>query len=284
MNLLIGTTQRIRTVLLSSLVLAASLTLAVGCGKGSQNQIVKDIVLQSSVKDDDIWISLSASFMFGNFSFTSITIPIRDPRAGGMTYGEISFLPTLTPGYNEVKLSLNLSDVAKLQGGSNPTLPNGAAIPIGGTGSVPIIEILIPNTNTKIYFAFDSKTVLLGFAAAIKEFDALSDYVGGANVFLGFNIKGVLGSAGVFTSQTPGDSGLGLFVDLSSVINSQILNDLINKPKTQGLALSSGQKSVQSKGKGALTFLQSKQSTRQLLNLQKGMNEVSSRSDLLTVE
>lgn len=250
------------------------------CGKNSQNQIVKDIVLQSSMRDEDIWISLSASFMVGNLSFTAITMPIRNPKNPDVTYGEISFLPTLTPGFNEIKLSLNLSDVAKIQGGASPTLPNGTPIPIGGVGQVPVIELLIPGTNVKIYFAFDQKTVLLGVAAAIKEFDVLSGYIGGANIFLGFNIQGVLGSAGLFTSRESGKSGIGLFVDLSSVINTDILNDLINHNAPATLAdtnykmYSSSVSPVQ----GELKFLQSSTSNRQLYNLKRGIDSINRRT------
>ena len=261
-------------------VLLLSLVVFHACGKNPQNQIVKDIVLQSSVRDEDIWISLSASFMVGNLSFTAITMPIRNPKNPDVTYGEISFLPTLTPGFNEIKLALNLSDVAKIQGGANPTLQNGSPIQIGGIGQIPVIELLIPGTNVKIYFALDQKTVLLGFAAAIKEFDVLSGYIGGANIFLGFNIQGVLGSAGLFTSRDSGKSGIGLFVDLSSVINTQILNDLINNNRPAGFA-SSNYKAYSSEvlpEQGELKFLQTTTSKRQLINLKRGMDSINRRT------
>ena len=266
--------------LLPLTVLLLSLVVFHACGKNSQNQIVKDIVLQSSIRDEDIWVSLSASFMVGNLSFTAITMPIRNPKNPDVTYGEISFLPTLTPGFNEIKLSLNLSDVAKIQGGASPTIPNGTPIPIGGIGQVPVIEILIPGTNVKIYFALDQKTVLLGVAAAIKEFDVLSGYIGGANIFLGFNIQGVLGSAGLFTSRESGKSGIGLFVDLSSVINTEILNDLINNNRPASFADSSykSYSSDVSPVQGELKFLQTATNSRQLYNLKRGMDSLNRKT------
>jgi len=257
------------------------------CGGNGKNQIVKNIVLESSERDGDIWVSLKAMFMVGNLSMTSITLPIFNPKdPSAAAYGQIGFRPTLTPGFNEVELAINLTRVAKVNGGASATLPNGSPLPIGGTGSVPIIELAISQINSKVYFAFDKQTVLLGFAAAIKEFDALSGYIGGADIFLGFNLQGVLGSAGIFTSKTSGKSGLGMFVDLSSVINSEILDNLIlNGGKNQMLAseLQSSPSSYKSLAQGQLSFKNSKVSNSKKSAVARGISAIGRKKKYLNL-
>ena len=55
----------------------------------------------------------------------------------------------------------------------------------------------------------------------------------GANIFMGFNIQNILGTAGLYTGEGEYANGLGLFVDISSVISSDILNDLLQIVKYQ---------------------------------------------------
>jgi len=201
----------------------------ISCGKKPQQQILKDINLETSYRDEDVWISLSSLMYLGNLSFTALDLPIRDPQNFPQILGEISLRPTIDLSMTEIQLSLNLSKLAKNKGSGVATLPNGSSIPIGGIKKEKVIELVIDKINSKIYLGLDNDTTILGFAIAINEFDVLSNYLGGTNLFLGFNIENVLGSVGFFSSIDPGKSGLGLFVDLSSVINGDIFNELIDQ-------------------------------------------------------
>ena len=85
--------------------------------------------------------------------------------------------------------------------------PNGNDLPIGGFGPTEIIELAIGKINSKLYLSFGKDNTLLGFAVVIKEFDVVGQSIPGANIFLGFDIKGVQGMAGIFSSEQEMQSG-----------------------------------------------------------------------------
>jgi hypothetical protein len=210
-------------------ILILTLALLFGaCGKNSgvKQEIVKDVNITTSLEDENVFLNINAVFKIGSVSMTSITLPVVNPNQPDIKYGEISFKPTLTEGYNEIGLSFNLSAATEVKGGA-PTLPNGEELPIGGFGETEVVELAIESINSKIYLAFGQDATVLGFAIAIKEFDVVKDAIPGANIFLGFDIKGVLGMVGLFTGEETLQSGLGFFLDLSSVFTGEILDDLI---------------------------------------------------------
>lgn len=207
-----------------------SLIMFTGCGK--QNKIVKDLSIKTSLVEGDVWMALSAAFDLGGMSMTGIKLPIVDPNDKTKVYGEISFQPTLDGNFNQLAMKANLTTIAKVQGGV-ATLPNGDELPIGNIDNrAKVIELKVDEINAKIYVALDHNLTLFGFAIAIKEFDSVASYVGGTNIFFGFNINKVRGMAGLFTSSTDTtQSGLGFFVDLSSVVTTDLLNDIITGTK-----------------------------------------------------
>ncbi|MBF0314840.1 MAG: hypothetical protein HQK50_02110 [Oligoflexia bacterium] len=223
-----------RTVLTHVLMLF--LVLTIGCGQ-VENKVVKDVSLKASIEDSEVWLGLSAVFNLGSMSMTGIKLPIIDPNDSSKVYGEIFFKPTMEGNYNEVGAKINLSYAAKLPGGF-ASLPNGEELPVGGSNSSQIIELAISQIHSKVYIGLDQNFTLFGFAISIKEFDTLAKYVGGANIFLGFNIKGIRGMVGVYTGLDTLQSGLAFFVDLSSVITVDILNDIINGVALDPTALS----------------------------------------------
>lgn len=192
------------------------------------NTIVKNVNMTSTADTNgDVWLSLSAQFDLGPMYLTSIDLPIVDPYVPGIKYGEIFFNPTMQGNFNQIKLSVNLSHAAKVPGGF-ATLPNGNPLPIGGIDQTKIVQLKIDQINARIYLALDHNLTFVGFAISIEQFDVVAKYVGGANIFLGLNINGVVGTAGLYTGSNTLQSGLGFFVDLSSVLNVDQLNDIIN--------------------------------------------------------
>ncbi|MBF0208493.1 MAG: hypothetical protein HQK53_16575 [Oligoflexia bacterium] len=210
-------------------LLFLSLVLFASCAKDQENQVVKDIKLTTTLdsNSNELWISISALFDLGGMAMTAITLPVRDPYDPERVYGKIFFKPTIEGTYNEVGVQINLSDCAKIPGGI-ATLPNGEVIPISGIEKNRVLELRIDQIQSKVYVALDSDLTLFGFAITIDQFDQVAAYIGGANVFLGFDIFKVRGMAGLYTGLDPSQSGLGFFVDLSSVITTDILNDIIN--------------------------------------------------------
>lgn len=218
----------------------------ISCGKPPASDIVKDVSLNTSVIDGDSYLAVSALFKIGATSLPSITLPIINPKDKSIKYGEISFKPTLQAGYNEIGLKFNMTFSNKVQGGF-ADLPNGNDLPIGGLQNTTVIELGIdtgnPHVKSEIYLALDHDTMMMGFAIVIKEFDKVADAIPGANIFLGFDIKGAIGTVGLFTSPRSFESGLAFFVDLSGVVTPGMINDIIDGKRIVGqnmTAMSSG--------------------------------------------
>lgn len=221
-------TKKKLTFISTAVVLCLTLFMS-SCGQGGgvKQDIVKEVSVVTSLEDGDVYLSLAILFKIGTTNMTSITLPIVNPN-NQVKYGEISFKPTLTPGYNEVKLKFNMSFAAEVNGGY-ATLPNGKDLPIGGLDESDVIELGIDQIHSKIYLALKKDLAMFGFAVAIKQFDVLSDYLQGANIFLGFDIKGVLGTVGIFTGDDEWESGLAMFLDVSKYLTNDIINDMINQ-------------------------------------------------------
>lgn len=259
-------------------VATASLLFTTSCGKKPEQDIVKDVNIQTELRGNDVWLSLGAVFKLGALSMTAISLPVVDPNDPSIQYGEIGFKPMAEEGYNEVVLSFNLSASSKVEG-SSATLPNGAALPIAGLDNSNVLELKIASINSSIYLSFTENMSVLGFAISIKEFEKVGAAINGANVFLGFDIKGVLGSVGLFTGDEPLKNGLAFFVDLSSVINGQILDDLIagrelTPAQFTEMTRRANTESKQSRGKRKSNYLDVNKTPKNLLKIYKEVNKM----------
>ena len=211
--------------LILPIFLAGSLLIS-SCGKNPEQGIVKDVDIHTELREGDVWLTLGAVFKLGAASLTDISFPVVDPQDSSIKYGEVSFRPQEEEGLNEIRLSFNLSSAAQVEGGL-AKLPNGEDLPIAGVDTSNVLQLDIAQINSRIYLALNSEQTVLGFAIAIKEFGKIGDTLSGANLFLGFDIKGVIGSVGLFTGDEPLENGLGFFVDLSSVFTTDMINDII---------------------------------------------------------
>ena len=231
------------------LALASFAPILTSCGKNGSvspvQNIVKDVTLTTSIENGDMFINLGLLISIGNVVMTSVTLPIVNPMDPSKQYGSVSFKPTMQSGVNELLLKANLSQATSLKGGARATLPNGQALPIGGLEGVDVLELAIDQIHSKIYIALTKTKTLFGFAIAIKEFDAVQHSLPNANIFLGFNIKNVIGMVGLFTGSNSMENGLAAFIDLSSVFNGDILTKLVNhEPITQSDMATASNKAV----------------------------------------
>lgn len=201
-------------------VLTATL---VSCGKSS-TQFMKDIKVQTSTQNDDVYLSLEAKLNFGNMQVPQVSFPINNPKTG-QNLGALDMGP-LAGGQNYLKISANLSELTPLQA-SGGELPNGNSLPLIASNQVVGINIG-GSANIKLYVSFVDGAYAIGVAVPIKAFDGIGGSVGATSIFPIFNIGGVVGSAGLFTSPNKGQNGFGVFVDLTSVI------DQIGKRSLQG--------------------------------------------------
>lgn len=278
------TTTKIKrsfSLLILPLMLAGSL-LSTSCGKNPEQGIIKDVDIHTELREGDVWLTLGAVFKLGVASLTEISFPVVDPNNGSIKYGEISFQPQEEEGMNEIRLSFNLSSAAQVEGGL-AKLPNGEDLPIAGVDTSKVLMLDIAEINSRIYIALNSEQSVVGFAVSIKEFEKIGNVISGANIFLGFDIKGVIGSVGLFTGNTPLENGLGFFVDLTSVFTTDMINDIIaGKEITEEsfsemkMAMKSYSKEKRSQTRG--NFLNTGDSPQNMLGVAKKVEDFGSRT------
>jgi|GEM_PF-950156 hypothetical protein len=217
--------------------LALTLTLATlaGCGKDGKpiQNIVTAVQLKTDQKNGEDWINTTVNLTTGGFTLSAIQLPIYDPTHPGIQYGQISIRSTLCsncPAGNqaELGLGLNLTQITKIQG-IDPLLPNGAPIPVGGLQNSHVITLPVADTGARIYFAFGPKVGMLGTAVPFKELDPAGQSVPNLNLFPAFNIGPVQLMAGFFAGAATKTTGVGVFIDLATVISQSPLLTAITR-------------------------------------------------------
>ncbi len=197
-----------------------SLVFLVSCG-GSTPQVVKDISVKPYYEESDLRAEISTQMDLGNFMLPAVGLPVLHPKTGE----EIGYvaLQTLFDGKSQIMIDLNLSTLLKIQSQS-ARLPNGRLVPLVGTNEA--IEVPLGSGNAKVYVTFGQGVVAVGAAITISSFDGIGSKVGAANLFPMFNIKGVVGAAGIFTSSDKGESGVAIIADVSSLMTDGMLADI----------------------------------------------------------
>jgi hypothetical protein len=204
-----------------------------GCGKNNTlpvADIVSQIQLKSYEQNNDQWISVSAQFNTGGFALAGINLPIANPNAPGVLYGQLNLVPTLcqkTPCINrgQVTVELNITQTTQVQG-TAPTLPNNTPLPVGGLSGATIVSLPVADTGARIYLAFGQDVALFGFALPFAALDPAGKYLPGVNVFEPITFDKISLIAGLFAGATPVSTGIGLFMDLSSVLEEPALSSL----------------------------------------------------------
>ena len=206
------------------MIILAVFTLA-SCGKNGQpvQNIVTAVQLKTESKNGEDWVSTTLALATGGFTLSAIQLPILDPTHPGIQYGQIAIRPTFCSNCSnsnqaELNLGLNLTQITQIQG-IDPLLPNGSPLPVGGLGNSHIITLPVADTGARIYFAFGQKVGMLGAAVPFKEFDPAGQSLPNFNLFPAFNIGPVQLMAGFFAGATTKTTGVGVFVDLASVIS-----------------------------------------------------------------
>ncbi len=205
--------------------LAAGLSACGGGLNSDSSSIVSKSSLSTYLSGTDIVAELRTQLDTGNLLIAGLDVPITDKHDPTRVLGHIAIQSSFcgsaicTTG-SELVLSVNLTQSAKGSSIVN-TLPNGTAIPIGGLGGTPIIGIPIKN-NAQLYVGISDKVALMGVALPFKEMDNVGKNLPGVNIFQPFGNNGAGGArgiVGIFTGASAGQSGLALFVDLSTVIH-----------------------------------------------------------------
>jgi len=199
--------------------LICALFVLVSCG--SQKPMVTQVKVDTSVIDQDVWISLSADLSIGNLLLPNAVIPILIPKTGS-EIGLVS-LTSDGSGLNRLSVELNVSETAQLDL-AQARLPNGVMIPIIQDRQVITVPI---GKGAEIYISILGDQAALGVAIPIKSFDAMGSKVGTSALMPVFSTNGVIGSAGVFTSKDAGENGFALIADVSSFVSPLIGQNLL---------------------------------------------------------
>ncbi len=205
-------------------VLSLLLSLLASCGKnGGSNSIVDNVSLGSYESNGEQHLEVLTQIDLGSITMPTISYPIIKAK-DGRTIGTLEIRNVLD-GSNELAFDVNL---AQALGGAltqSSVLPNGNKIPVGGLQNSQVYAYQLKNSRSTVYLAYSGGVSMIGLAINIDQLDKLGSNIGAVNFFPSFNKNGVEGLAGIYTSQTPGQSGLALFVSLKTLTlsNSEII-------------------------------------------------------------
>lgn len=181
---------------------------------GSPSNILDNVEVKSEVRDQDVHLTFSADLDLGAMQFASISVPILHPK-GQTPIGQLE-LTSVLGGANKLSVSLNVSEISDVEA-LVARLPNGNLIPLIANNHTIAIDI---GKGAKVYLTVGSNTTAIGVAVPIKEFDSIGASLPGLNVFPIVNVKGFVGTAGIFTGSQSGTSGIAVVADISSALSS----------------------------------------------------------------
>ena len=184
----------------------------VSCGNAPSN-VLSGVKVETTTRDNDVWMSFAADLNLGAMSFASVSLPILHPR-GQTQIGQLELISGFS-GQNQLKVSVNLTEVADVNM-TQATLPNGNMIPM--IANNPTIAINIGN-GAKVYLTLSETVTAIGVAVPIAAFDQIGQSLPGLNFFPIVNTGNVVGTAGIFTGAGAGKSGIAVVADVSKIVN-----------------------------------------------------------------
>lgn len=201
--------------------------LSQGCGSGATSaaNYLSDISVTSYEQNGDVWASMSAQLNTGNMYLMSATIPVIDPKNPAIEYGSVSIASNICgtsavcAGGGTLTVAVDVSALTKFTTTSN-LLPNGTMLPLGSAADAATIGIPIGKNGAVLYVAMSNGIAVLGVALPFSALNTVGTYVPGIDLFDVFTIGKVTGDVGLFTGAAPGQTGIAVFADLSSVLNT----------------------------------------------------------------
>jgi hypothetical protein len=185
---------------------------AVSCGNAPSN-VLSGVKVETTSRDNNLWMSFSADLNLGAMSFATVSLPILHPR-GQTPIGQLELTSGLS-GQNQLKLSVNLSEVTDIQT-SQAVLPNGNMIPLIANNLTIAINI---GSGARVYLTLSENVTAVGVAVPITAFDNIGRSLPGLNFFPIVNTGDVVGTAGIFTGLNAGQNGIAVVADVSRLVN-----------------------------------------------------------------
>ena len=206
----------ISSMIQKSVLLAATVLTLAAC---SQEGLVKGAALSTKITQGDVYVSLKTQVDSNNLQIMSVQLPIYNPENPVEMLGMLN-VSSLVPGITDIDLVLNFSRVTKIPAlQAEKGLPNGTLFPVMGVRADEWYSIPLSDSRvSKLYLNLDLQApkVFLGYALGT---DSLSAGIV-ANLFTGFSAQGVTGYGGVYSGLLPGQRGVAVFADVSSILKS----------------------------------------------------------------
>ncbi len=172
---------------------------------GGANNTIKNVTINQSTVDNDVYLHLKAALGLGNILLPNLAAPILTPGKGEV--GQIQLGPDF------VEVDINLSEVVP-QLEASAVLPNGASLPL--IKDNPVVTLPIGGSNVEVYISLANGAPALGVSIPVRELDSIGVF---SAFFPAFRVDNFLVAGGIYSSANSGESGIGAFFDLNGIIN-----------------------------------------------------------------
>lgn len=208
----------------STFISIIALTGLIACGSGDPQDgngcsgIICGVDVTSYEQNGTVYAEFKAILNIGSIQFPAFNIPVKAPKTDaelGVLWVGQNLLGQTEMGF---RFDLSAAQTGDLPIELNPVLPNGNPIPIVGLQNATTIAYTVKDKNIKIYASYGENIALMGVAVPVRQLDETGSSVCPSAIMPTFNAKGVRGAGGVYFGCNPGQSGIGLFVDVSSAI------------------------------------------------------------------
>jgi hypothetical protein len=192
------------------------------CGK--KDNWLKGVNVVSAEQNGETTLSVKAYLNTGDIPLPAVDLPVPNPADANDIWGRVAIRPMIGDTLAELEVTGNLTRLPSTSNcASNDTLPNGLKIPVV-VDPATLICLNVANSAATVYLAANlaAKTLMIGTAVPIKQFDDLVDKLPDANAFLKFTFNNITGNFGAFTGAQAGQNGLGFFVDASKVLGGAL--------------------------------------------------------------
>ena len=201
-----------KNLIVRSFTLVMLSIFVVSCGNAPSN-VLSGVKVETTTRDNDVWMSFAADLNLGAMSFASVSLPILHPR-GQTPIGQLELISGFS-GQNQLRVSVNMTEVADVNM-TSATLPNGNLIPMIGNNQAIAINI---GNGAKVYLVLSETVTAIGVAVPIAAFDTIGQTLPGLNFFPVVATGDVVGTAGIFTGLKAGQSGIAVVADVSKIVN-----------------------------------------------------------------
>ncbi|MDR3607714.1 MAG: hypothetical protein P4M08_10075 [Oligoflexia bacterium] len=199
-----------------------------GCNNNSTTGMLNSVSASISTSSTgDLIATIVTGLDTSSYGLAELNIPVVDPKNPSIQYGVINITPTVCStstclNGGELNLTLDLSTIIHIESAST-TLPNGTPFPIlFSSPATTVYAAPVGSSGGKVYAAIGGGAYLIGAAIPFAGLTGPGSYTPGLDVFDAVKSSNITTYIGYFAGapNTVDQTGVGVFVDLSSAINA----------------------------------------------------------------